>query len=102
MIVTAPEYGPNLSESRFKSAIEFAVELEAVLGVEQIHVWYDSNQDFTIIEFVLDGQVFVVRSYRVHAICRNHSQQSGITFQLTHQVADFFRRRLYHHIDWPN
>lgn len=59
------------SVERFNRQVERSRELESLLHVEKISVWYDGAEDYVKTRFKLGNDTFVIQVYKVFAVYKN-------------------------------
>jgi hypothetical protein len=95
----APHPGPGIAvqqmgewrhcdEARFNRAIDRADRFQD-LGAEDLIVWYDEREDYVIVEFMLDGHHYRVRSYRIHAVVKDGNTDFCHTLRFDQEYALF-------------
>lgn len=90
MVTVEPfEECPNCSQKRFDFAVDVAKRLEKERGATNIRVWYDPNEDFTRIEFHLDGDRYDVRIYKVFGVVKNGDDRFVNTRSFPHEYQFF-------------
>jgi len=62
---------PNCDENRYNRSIARAQRIEEELHAQNVTVFYDSQEDYMVTEWDLDGDHYKLRTYKILALTKN-------------------------------
>lgn len=87
------QYGRHFNPKLFKEEIiPTAVMLRDQLGATNLRCYYDDDGDFHRIDFMLEGQLFKIRRYKLWALDHSLAGKAPVaTWHHNTQIINFFR-----------